>query len=163
MEQKRPQSCSQWHQHSQWASGGAGRVPVAPPLLPFMLSLATSAVSPASADDFGNCLFSPFPTPREAPFHLPASQPPPGRQGSLQTQQVQSQVHCLFLPPDLLPSWSSSVSANSASLIGLSYNPRVTSTFPSPGCLSTLVPPLLPHSDCPRTLLLGLSPGSVFC
>lgn len=37
--------------------GGAGSVPMAPPLLPFMLS---SAVSPAAADDFGNCLFSPL-------------------------------------------------------------------------------------------------------
>lgn len=77
-----------------------------PPFLPFMLAI--SAIFPASADDFENCIFSPLLPAKLLCTFPPACQPPQGHQVGLQTRQVQSRVHRLCLPPDLLPSCSSS-------------------------------------------------------
>ena len=75
---------------------------------PLVLSLATLTLFPASADNFENCLFSPLLPAKLLSTFLPACRPPRGQQGKLQTLQVQSQVRCLYLLPNLPPSCSSS-------------------------------------------------------
>ena len=95
------------------------------------------------------------------PFHLPASclkdirvNCKCGRCKAKFIVSCLSLTSCQAVPPLL--------SANSIPLSSPSYPSRVTSTSPSPGCLSTLVPSLLFHRDCPGTHLLYLFPGSLF-
>lgn len=90
----------------------------------------------------------------------PACQPPQGHQVNCKHGRCKAGFIISAFPLTSCQAVPPRMSAKSLSLISQSYNSRVTLT--SPGCLSTGVPSLLFHCDCPRSHLLSLFPGSVF-